>query len=146
VLEDKVCSTLVLIRKAQISIEEGECEQALVCGMDTYDSDSITIGCLFLQKKNVCKRCYAKPVSLKILKPLQLSNQEPIVFETYNYQTVMSGIEAVLKTLVGIQRGRLFGSSEYCGDWMAVKVVKDSSEYACLILKPVKMSILKNLI
>jgi len=128
VLEDKVCSAIVLIARAKKCIEEGQCDQALICGLDVYDSERTTIGCLFLQREHDCKRAYAKPVEMHVNKPLRMVGKQPGVVETSEKKTVMSGVDAVLKMLVEIQSGRLVASKgEYWSGMMAVNVLWDSS-------------------
>ncbi len=136
-LEDKVCSAIVLIARAKKCIEEGQCDQALICGLDVYDSERTTIGCLFLQREHDCKRAYAKPVEMHVNKPLRMVGKQPGVVETSEKKTVMSGVDAVLKMLVEIQSGRLVASKgEYWSGMMAVNVLWDSCEYVHLILEP----------
>jgi len=150
-IENQVCSSLLLLEHARTAIQMGKCDTAIICGLDHFTQQATEhaqrIGCMFIQKASECKRSYAKLFKLNLNKSLKevcsecrvnqsglatietyntttggrnyLQNvsafsghEMPVYVRTWDNKSVMSGIEAVLKMVVMIQRGVLPASKE----------------------------------
>lgn len=58
-------SSFIALDAAYRAIELGECDQAIVCGIDMYTNEP-SVGCVFIQKRDVCKRFYSKILDSQI--------------------------------------------------------------------------------
>lgn len=88
-----VCSGFMCLDKAIKSMENGECEQAIVCGVDTLMSMTetlnlsgcnLSIGCVFLQKRQRCKRIYAKIIDSEVMSGVNEMSMPQIIQELYS--------------------------------------------------------------
>lgn len=76
------CSSFFALEAAYRSIFAGECDQAIVTGIDMFGTYP-SVGCVFLQRKEVCKRFYAKFLASKVYHESEKLDSE-MLREFYN--------------------------------------------------------------
>jgi len=82
VMENEDCSALFKLASAVQAINSGECNQAVVCGIDSLkpkvqvaQESQNSIACVFIQKKSDCKRSYASILNSTVLKQKMVNNK-----------------------------------------------------------------------
>jgi len=67
--ENQLSSSLIAFNAAVSAIESGHCDQALVCGVEINGDlvDSLTVGCVFLQRRDLNKKFYAQVLNSNVV-------------------------------------------------------------------------------